>query len=389
MPNRITVLKKNKGKDNRMDSYIGRCIYHYPHPIDSQPIGSGVRPFRMLNALKAIGYYVDEITGYGQERKVKIENLIKKINSGVKYDFLYSESLTDPTLLAEKNHFPSHPIMDYKLWKCCKKNNIPTGLFYRDIYWKYPVYKKQVPIHKQCITVPLYLLDLAMYKRYVDILFCPTKKFADIIDIDIKKDILPPGCIKNERVISSKMNKSFAEPKLSLFYVVSIQGTYDISVVFEAVLKCEFVELTICTPKVQWDESKKSYKDLLCDRVHVVHKKGKELIDLYEKADASLYLLQPNEYLDIASPIKCKETMGYGTPMIVSRNTGAAEGIEQYSNGWIIDYNLTSMIDLFKYLYENPEEIKDKTLKTIEAIEVNTWEYRAKSISEKLMNLYK
>ena len=81
--------------------------------------------------------------------------------------------------------------------------------------------------------------------------------------------------------------------------------------------------------------------------------------------------------------------MGYGTPMIVSRNTGAAEGIEQYSNGWIIDYNLTSMIDLFKYLYENPEEIKDKTLKTIEAIEVNTWEYRAKSISEKLMNLYK
>ena len=87
-----------------MDSYIGRCIYHYPHPIDSQPVGSGVRPLRMLNALKDIGYYVDEITGYGKERKEKIKKVIDRIKSGVKYDFLYSESLTDPTLLAEKNH---------------------------------------------------------------------------------------------------------------------------------------------------------------------------------------------------------------------------------------------------------------------------------------------
>ena len=131
------------------------------------------------------------------------------------------------------------------------------------------------------------------------------------------------------------------------------------------------------------------HANLLCDRVHVVHKKRNELIGLYEKADVSLYLLQPNEYLDIASPIKCKETIGYGTPMIVSSNTGAAEGIDEYSNGWVIDYDLGSMIALFKYLYENPEDIRDKTLKTIEAIKVNTWEYRAKSISEKLVNLYK
>ncbi len=372
-----------------MGDYVGRCIYHYPQPIGEQSAGSSVRPFMILNALKKIGYCVDEITGYGKERKARIDNVIKKIDKGVKYDFLYSESLTDPTLLAEKNHFPTHPIMDYKLWKCCKKKNIPVGLFYRDIYWKYPVYKKQVPLYKQCITVPLYLLDLAMYKKYVDVLFCPTEKFADVIDADIKKDILPPGCIKNECVISSKLSKSFAEPKLSLFYVGSIQGTYDISIVFEAVLKCEFVELVICTPKVQWDKYKEIYANLLCDRVHVVHKKGNELIDLYEKADVSLYLLQPNEYLDIASPIKCKETIGYGTPMIVSSNTGAAEGIDEYSNGWVIDYDLGSMIDLFKYLYENPEEIRDKTLKTIEAIKVNTWEYRAKSISEKLVNLYK
>lgn len=386
MPNRITVLKKNKGKDNRMDSYIGRCIYHYPHPIDSQPVGSGVRPLRMLNALKDIGYYVDEITGYGKERKEKIKKVIDRIKSGVKYDFLYSESLTDPTLLAEKNHLPVHPIMDYNLWRICQKYKIPVGLFYRDIYWKYPVYKKNVPIHKRCITIPLYYLDLTMYQKYVSVLFCPTEQFANVVDINIEKSVLPPGCIENESVIANKLNKHFARPRLSLFYVGSIQGTYDISIIFEAVQKCEFVELIVCTPKEQWDENKKRYRDLLCDRVKVVHRKGSALIDLYEQADASLYLLRPNEYLNIASPIKCKETVGYGTPMIVSRNTGAAEGVEKDSYGWTIDYDLSSIMRLFKYLYENPDEIKAKTLDTIDAIGVNTWDYRAKSISKKLLD---
>ena len=72
--------------------------------------------------------------------------------------------------------------------------------------------------------------------------------------------------------------------------------------------------------------------------------------------------------------------------MIVSRNTGAAEGVEKDSYGWTIDYDLSSIMRLFKYLYENPDEIKAKTLDTIDAIGVNTWDYRAKSISKKLLD---
>ena len=369
-----------------MDSYVGKCIYHYPHPLDAQPVGSGVRPVMMLKALKEIGYCVEEVTGYGKERKKKIKNVIDKINSGVKYDFLYSESLTDPTLLAEENHLPLHPIMDYKLWRICQKHKIPQGLFYRDIYWKYSVYKKSVPIYKRCITIPLYYLDLAMYKKYINVLFCPTEKFANAININVEKSVLPPGCIENKNVIISKLNKQFGRPKLTLFYVGSIKGTYDISIVFEAVQKCEFVELVICTPKEQWDETKEKYKDLLCDRVKVVHRRGNELMKLYEQADASLYLLRPNEYLDIASPIKCKETIGYGTPMIASYNTGAAEGINKDLYGWTVDYNLSSILQLLVHLYNNPDEIKAKTLTTIDAIAVNSWEYRARCICEKLLS---
>ena len=71
-----------------------KCIYHYTHPIEENAIGSGVRPYMMLNAFKSIGYDVEEISGYGKERKKKIKELINKIKNGERYDFLYSESLT-------------------------------------------------------------------------------------------------------------------------------------------------------------------------------------------------------------------------------------------------------------------------------------------------------
>lgn len=72
--------------------------------------------------------------------------------------------------------------------------------------------------------------------------------------------------------------------------------------------------------------------------------------------------------------------------MVASCNTGAAEGINKDSYGWIIDYNLSSILQLFKHLYENPDEIKRKTLNTIDAIGVNSWEYRAQCIRAKLLS---
>ena len=67
----------------------------------------------------------------------------------------------------------------------------------------------------------------------MSVLFCPTEQFANVVDINIEKSVLPPGCIENESVIANKLNKHFARPRLSLFYVGSIQGTYDISIILK------------------------------------------------------------------------------------------------------------------------------------------------------------
>lgn len=88
-----------------------RCIVHIPNHIEkSGKSGSNIRPIKMKQAFEENGYLVEYISGYGTERKVQINKIKRNIRNGIKYDFLYSESSTMPTLLTEKNHLLRYPI---------------------------------------------------------------------------------------------------------------------------------------------------------------------------------------------------------------------------------------------------------------------------------------
>ena len=105
-----------------------RCIYHIPNYINPEGnSGSSLRPRKMLEAFKSIGYEVDYVMGYAEDRKKQIDNIKQNIKNGVKYEFMYSESSTMPTLLTEKNHLPTHPFLDFGFMKFCKKNGIKIG----------------------------------------------------------------------------------------------------------------------------------------------------------------------------------------------------------------------------------------------------------------------
>ena len=107
-----------------------RCIFHIPNYIDkTSKSGSSVRPQMMIKAFEEIGYHVDYVMGYGKERKSQIEKIKRNIRNGVKYEFLYAENSTTPTLLTEKNHIPKYPFLDFGFFKFCKKYGIKIGLF--------------------------------------------------------------------------------------------------------------------------------------------------------------------------------------------------------------------------------------------------------------------
>ena len=176
---------------------IKRCIFHIPNYIDlKRKSASNIRPFKMIKAFQDIGYQVDCVMGYGKERKKSIKEIKKNIKNGVKYDFLYSESSTMPTLLTEKNHLPTYPFLDFNFFRFCKKHNIKIGLFYRDIYWKFDLYEKEVKNRlKSKSAILLYKYDLHKYRKLLDVLYVPSKQFIKYLpnknNVKYKINLLP------------------------------------------------------------------------------------------------------------------------------------------------------------------------------------------------------
>ena len=65
-----------------------KCIFHFPNPLNENGTsGSSIRPVKMLNALRNIGYEVDIISGYSNEREQNIKNNWKEgdNNTGKNY----------------------------------------------------------------------------------------------------------------------------------------------------------------------------------------------------------------------------------------------------------------------------------------------------------------
>lgn len=99
-----------------------RMIFHIPVKINRNwASASNIRPMKMIETFKKCGYDVAVIEGYGKDRKKQIKQIKNNILKGIKYDFLYSESSTMPTLLTEKNHLPIYPCLDFNFLKFCKK----------------------------------------------------------------------------------------------------------------------------------------------------------------------------------------------------------------------------------------------------------------------------
>ena len=358
-----------------------KCIFHYPMPFDyEKKNGSSLRPISMLEAFKECGYDVDVISGDGNERKANMQKVKKNIKNGIKYDFLYSESLTQPTLLAEKDHVPRHPFLDFEFFKFCKRNNTLVFLYYRDMHWKFIQYKKSVAWYKKIITLPLYRYDLYQYFKNVDILYCPTIKFVEYGLNKFNVKALPPGCNINSKVTKYKMNRVKTDNNINVFYVGGVSGIYDISLFLKGMMLCDRVSLTICTPQDHWDANKEYLLKWMNKRVKVIHKNSNQLEKYYKDADVSLFCKAQDLYTDMAIPIKTKETLGYGTPIIVSDNLAVAKDVKEGDYGWVVKPDPQAIKDLLEYLCNNPNEINEKTYHAIQAANYNTWKARAEQV---------
>ena len=349
-------------------------IYHLPLPLDkTAKSASGIRPIKILEAFYSLGYEVDIVCGYLSERKRAVNEIFKKIESGIKYDFCYSESSTMPTLLTEKNHLPHFDNPDFKLFKFCKKNSIPVRLFYRDIYWCFPDYYKQVGL-KGYIAKFFYKYDVRQYLKYIETLYVPCFRMLDYIPA-LKKlhcEELPSGCIIQNI-------KETVEQTNSSIYVGGIGNHYDLHKLVHAYTEMENEQLLLCVREDDWNAVKETYS--VSENIKVVHASGDELKKLYSYPNKSMLFVEPSTYREFAIPYKLFEYMGWGLPIIASGDTAVGSYVEKNNIGWTIPYTEEALQELLKYLDNHPEDLIEKQKNIKKAALENTWQKRCEQIS--------
>ncbi|MBE0471797.1 MAG: glycosyltransferase [Methyloprofundus sp.] len=338
----------------------------------------------MLEAFKALGYEVDVVAGYSPERKKLIKQIKQNIKNGVKYDFVYSESSTMPTVLTDKHHLPLNPFLDFGFFGFCKKQGIPIGLFYRDIYWLFDEYYKNLNFFKSRFAKLFYYYDLFFYKKTLTKLYLPSMKMGEYIPI-VNRAVhspLPPGHTQLQPNQLSKTPRS-ENTKLKLFYVGGLSNHYQMHILFEVLTRFPDIEFTLCTREQEWLSQKSEYP-AQSPNIKVVHKSGEEMTNLLIESDIVSLFVKPQKYREFAAPVKLYEYLGHAKPIIASTGTLAGEFVKDNGIGWTIDYDAESLAKLLRQLITSPVMINKIAGNMRHVSEAHTWQARATQVANEL-----
>lgn len=348
----------------------------------------------MLSALLSIGYKVDIVAGDIESRKRAIRQIKSNIRRGVKYDFLYSESNTMPTLFSGRKNILWNLNTDFSFLTFCKKHGIPIGLFYRDVYWKFPSHKRNHQNFRYFVSKFLYLYDLFRYEKIVNRFYVPSFRMLDYVGskkLARLSDSLPPGAENNPTIVNAK--KDFFNNKnehydgiITLFYVGGVGTHYQFHLLLEAIKDLDYVYLTICCRKTEWQLHKKEYMQHLTSRVTIIHTSGQELETHYANAMIGLAFFAYSPYMALAMPVKAFEYLAHSMPIITNENTELGDFIETNGIGWGLPYDVDALRKLLAEIHENYDELYDKHKNGLKALEKNTWEKRAEKVRDQLLS---
>lgn len=353
-----------------------RIIFHLPMKIDKKHASaSQIRPIKLIKAFKECGYEVDVVEGYGADRKKQIAVIKENIIKGIKYDFLYSESSTMPTLLTERNHLPIYPFLDFSFFTFCKRNKIKIGLFYRDIYWCFREGNKN---WKQKVATFFYRYDLKKYKELVDVFFLPSMDMLKYIPFHFPHLVeeLPSGLELNIH-----QQKHVKKSEINLLYIGGIGKHYGLKMIFEAVSNISNINFTICCRKDEWEKVEEEYKTYLSDNILIVHKSGKDVENLYRQTDLFCLFIEPMEYRSFAVPFKLFEAVGFGCPILSSEGTWVARFVKKNAIGFTCEYDVHAIKKLLIEIVNHQDELQVYKKRMEEIAIGNTWQARCNKVA--------
>lgn len=333
----------------------------------------------MLESFQNLGLDVVPVTGPSPQRKAAIAKLKLDHSQGIEIVGAYSESLTSPTMFSDPDHLPRHPLMDPLFFRWLGLVGAKRGLFYRDIHWRFPLYRNAVKPHVRWPAYAGYHFDVAWYRRYLDALFLPGDGMAEVMPGKPMPNAiaLPPGG-QSSASIARETSRS-----LRLLYVGgATPPLYDLAPLLEGVRRVKAdVTLTLCCPLS--DHSRLKAQTAGESRFKIIRSGSNEVADLYRDADIACVVYAPHDYRDFAMPIKLFEAIGHGIPVLASAPTSVSSFVARDNLGWLVEGS-SDLATLLKRLTNRPDEVAAAAARVRVAQSRHTWDARAQQVLDSL-----
>lgn len=356
-------------------------IFHVAYRLNPEATsGSGIRPLKMRRAFENLGYEVLEISGTHPERRQRIRDLTARIREGLQVAFVYSEGPTMPTGLGEPVTSATSLRRDIAFLRFCQRSGVPVGVFYRDIYWRFPIYAENVRWPLRSVLRTLYRWDLWRYRRADLRVYLPSSRMGDSVPLLKRRQIseLPPGSDLTE--VQPHKN----DGRTRLFYVGGLGSNYRLHESIREAAGRDDVVVTLCLREAEWQARKHEYAEVWGDNITVVHGSGTELDAYYAEADACLIAVEPIPYWDFAAPVKLFEYIGHGKPVIASVGTFAGQFVEDHGVGWQVRYGSGELTMLLEKLHRDPALLQEASERAVLVRDQHTWEARAQTVARDL-----
>lgn len=113
-----------------------------------------------------------------------------------------------------------------------------------------------------------------------------------------------------------------------------------------------------------------------------------ETFRIYSATDVIVALYNPSiPNHQFSAPNKLYESMALNRPIIVAHNTGVDKIVEEYSLGYVCDYNLESFERIVLQILEKKDDLIEKSIKSANTYPMFSWETMEKKIYAIYANL--
>ncbi|MCZ0756422.1 glycosyltransferase [Anoxybacillus sp. J5B_2022] len=363
-----------------------KVLVYYPFALAEQAnSGSKLRPHEMYKAFcewgSKNGIEILFISGTSAEREKQFRQLV---GSGKLEDvwFCYMENQTIPLWLTDPGHKPQKPFIDWAVLRYLKKRNVPIGVFYRDVYWKFD---ELYPLKgwKKKLMQTIYRWEEQFYETYCDVIFLPSVEMGKYVAIDRPMTDLPPGG-KQRTVHREKRNEAVAAG----VYVGGINnedyGLFLLLDAIEIVNQTEsLLHLTIVCRKNEYEALSDEQKERIYRLgVDVQHISGAELDRLYGQMDFAFIPRLRSEYNDFSVPVKLVEYLSNELPVVATNCLAQKRFIEEDEYGVICEDRPQAMAEAIRTMIDRKEHYRQRIVETF--MNKHSWVARVEKVKRTL-----